>query len=368
LRKDITMNHPKKLLAVTASCAFLLQGAVCASGINPLENEDIVTSHIAPHVTIQDGFQASRVCQAWKKIWDSNMAWQSYAQRLPGYERALESKKKKYPGAQVDYKAVFNTIITPSFILLDTLNSGNNIRANAMSADGRVVVGVAQDGQAGNATRAFRRTEAQGLKFLGTLNGGRDSEATAVSADGRVVVGVAEDGQANNASRAFRWIPNQDLHSLGTFNDGSESTATAVSADGRVIVGMAHDGQAHNDSRAFRWTQEDGLHSLGTLNGGRHSFATAVNADGRVIVGEAEDGQENATRAFIWYNEEIGMILLHKPLVSILPSDVTLDSAKHISADGTIVIGKTKDPAVSWSAYIPRYDVLAREGINLLQQ
>jgi hypothetical protein len=60
----------KKLIALTASCALLIQGAVHASNPNPLDNEDILTSHIAPHLTIQDCFQASRVCRNWNKAFE----------------------------------------------------------------------------------------------------------------------------------------------------------------------------------------------------------------------------------------------------------------------------------------------------------
>ncbi len=67
---------------------------------------------------------------------------------------------------------------------------------------------------------------------LGTL-GGDDGYANAVSADGSVVVGLADS--ADGSRHAFRWIAG-NMTDLGTLG-GNFSYANAVSADGSVVVG-----------------------------------------------------------------------------------------------------------------------------------
>ena len=69
------------------------------------------------------------------------------------------------------------------------------------------------------------------LIWLGTL-GGNGSVANAVSANGSVVVGTALDSNGN--SRAVRWTAATGLQDLGTLG-GDWSEATDVSADGSII-------------------------------------------------------------------------------------------------------------------------------------
>jgi probable HAF family extracellular repeat protein len=108
------------------------------------------------------------------------------------------------------------------------------------------------------------------MQNLGTLAGGR-SEAYAVSADGAVVVGWAEN--AAWQPRAFRWTASGGMQDLGTLG-GSYSEAWGVSADGAVVVGWA-DNAAGRD-RAFRWTASGGMEDLNTtyaslLTNGSHA-------------------------------------------------------------------------------------------------
>jgi probable HAF family extracellular repeat protein len=84
----------------------------------------------------------------------------------------------------------------------------------------------------------------QSLTWLGTLGGG-SSAAYGVSADGRVVVGEAQDfGQIY----AFRWSAENGAQNLNTVYANLLTTgsalwhATAVSPDGRYIVGFGRNG------------------------------------------------------------------------------------------------------------------------------
>ncbi len=89
------------------------------------------------------------------------------------------------------------------------------------------------------------------LLNLGDLAGGVfDSAANAVNADGSVVVGV---GNSGNGNEAFRWTEGSGMVALGDLAGGSfYSYASAVNADGSVVVGF---GTSVNGTEAFRWTE-----------------------------------------------------------------------------------------------------------------
>ena len=90
------------------------------------------------------------------------------------------------------------------------------------------------------------QAHAQSLTDLGTL-GGDESGAAAVSADGSVVVGGAQN--ASNQYRAYRWTSTGGMENLGTTPAGD--TTLYVSADGSTVVGTTEYGS--NQNRAWRW-------------------------------------------------------------------------------------------------------------------
>ncbi len=210
---------------------------------------------------------------------------------------------------------------------------GDESLANAVSADGSVVVGWARN--AAGKHRAFRWTAARGMQDLGTL-GGSVSVATGVSADGSVVVGSAYNAAGQEC--AFRWTAAGGMQDLGTLG-GRESEAWGVSADGSVVVGRAANAAGQN--RAFRWTEAGGMQDLGTLGGGE-SAAFGVSADGSVVVGTAWNDAGDR-RAFRW-TEASGMQDL-----GMLPGG-GWSEAYGISADGSVVVGTAWNAAFRWTA------------------
>jgi probable HAF family extracellular repeat protein len=223
-----------------------------------------------------------------------------------------------------------------SLTWLGTLG-GDISSAHDVSADGSVVVGVAQDSN--GFYRPFRWTPGGGMQDLGTL-GGRHGEATRVSPNGATIVGTASTVDSsdsgyidsvgflslysNNRYHPFRWTQGSGMQDLGTF-EGCCGWGSSVSADGGVVVGWALN--ASGNGRAFRW-ENNQMRDLGTLGGAR-SVALGVSADGGVVVGWAQNASGNR-RAFRWENNQMRDL-------------GTLGGARSvawsISADGGVVVG-----------------------------
>jgi len=259
---------------------------------------------------------------------------------------------------------------------------GYNSEANAVSRDGRRIVGVdnneavvwtesgsqsiplnavfsgaadiSPDGRwiAGGATfydeasntlvqRAFLWDDANQTSIL-LSTPGLEATASGVSADGRVVVGQFREevcGEYENGEcqwwysvyRGYRWVAGVGAQDLGTFG-GELSAAHDVSAEGSVVVGWAYN--ASNQQRAFRWAGS-GLVDLGTL-GGAESVALAVSADGSVVVGQAQDPSNN-WRAFRWRQGQ--MENLNTAYASLLGSGSFLEAASALSPDARFIAG-----------------------------
>jgi len=210
---------------------------------------------------------------------------------------------------------------TQSVSWLGTLG-GNEGEAQAVSADGSVVVGWARNAQ--GQVRAFRWTHTTGMYDLGTL-GGNNSQALDVSADGSVVVGWAEDSQGR--MRAFRWTQSTGMVDLGTLG-GNESSARGISPDGNTIVGWAHN--SSGVARAFYLQSGQSITEIDTRNGSNPACANDVV--GNLVIGEYQDSQ-GRTRAFSWNG-----------YTSNIP-DLGGGSnvAQGISPDGSVIVGSAVD-------------------------
>ncbi|MDY6469411.1 hypothetical protein SKM57_12580 [Acinetobacter faecalis] len=177
--------------------------------------------------------------------------------------------------------------------------------ANAVSGDGRVVVGRALTDN--NNFQAFLHVKGD-LKMtsIGTLNtdNSGNSEAIDVSGTGDVITGNSDINvgfRSNN--QAFRYeINGSKLIGLGTLksDNSGDSSATAISKNGMVIVGFSDTDSGI--TQAFRHDKNDkkmtALGSLRSDNTGP-SYASSVSDDGAIVVGKAinNDGEE---RGVIW--------------------------------------------------------------------
>jgi probable HAF family extracellular repeat protein len=191
--------------------------------------------------------------------------------------------------------------------------------AHAVSDDGNFVVGSHYSPIGGGYQhRAMRwdvtdieTTGAQFGETLGTL-GGNASWANAVSADGRKVVGVASN--ENSQQRAFLWTEgatngvegNEQMRDLGTLG-GAQSFAHGISSNGTFVVGRTSTVDSYNV--AFRWSEETGMESVSNLLTEQGvsigdwilKVANDVSDDGKVIIGTMEvDDDERAFLARLY--------------------------------------------------------------------
>jgi probable HAF family extracellular repeat protein len=172
--------------------------------------------------------------------------------------------------------------------------------AYAISADGRTIIGASLYTQ--GLLEAFRWTQAAGLVHLGFLprNPGvpGNSVAEAISANGSVIVGESRSVNAANGGEAFRWTAAGGMQPLGDLPGGNfASWAYAVSPDGAIVVGRATIEMispfSNSGPRAFVWDAQHGMRDLqqvlidagANLAGWSLTEARGIAADNRTIVG-----------------------------------------------------------------------------------
>jgi uncharacterized membrane protein len=209
--------------------------------------------------------------------------------------------------------------------------AGKEVVAKGISGDGSTVVGAAD-------SQAFAWTAAGGIDGLGGLSAPPfRSAANAISADGLVIVGESLDVMAG-VSESFRYTGGA-MSSVGAF------TATGVSHDGSVIVGY-HNGPTARE--ACRWTAAGGLVGLGTFDDHHQTFALGVSGNGNFVVGYMEDLGTDVQSAWVW-DPTGGMQVLQDVLVNdFAMADVsawTLTRATAISDDGKTVVGRGYNPS-----------------------
>lgn len=181
----------------------------------------------------------------------------------------------------------------PTAFLIPVLPGAPRMVSNgfAISADGRVVVGLSESDLG---DQAFRWTTNGNLQGLGMLAGYTASSAAhAVSADGSVVVGVSS--ASADSFRAFTWTAATGMQPLGELPDWVvRSAALGISADGQTVVGWAEGVDPNYDddkTLCFVWTADAGFHLFGDFLpanvNGTYCKASAVSANARVTVGEA---------------------------------------------------------------------------------
>jgi len=206
--------------------------------------------------------------------------------------------------------------------------------AYGVSADGAVVVGAFPNPE----WRAFRWQNGITQDLGVPSSSYRYSYASAVSADGSVVVGIAQTYSGNQ--HVFRW-ENGVWRVIGTLSGYDSSYPTAVSANGTVVVGRAYNWYYSYwwQYRAFRWTAASGqMQDLGALPGGQGGEALGVSADGAVVVGFTNYNANYSQRRAVRWTAS-GIEDLNTTYASLLTNGSALREARAISPNGRYIVG-----------------------------
>ncbi|MBS1569314.1 MAG: T9SS type A sorting domain-containing protein [Bacteroidetes bacterium] len=244
----------------------------------------------------------------------------------------------------------------------------------AISGDGSTVVGNSwADTTGGYAyTHAIASNGTTGVTDLGTLFFGRSTRANAVNADGSVVVGW-QDFNGPWKSAVWRrnpngsYAPNQYIllnaagDSTDEFNQMGE--CSAVSADGEWIGGY---GDYANNGDPWIWQQDSGVINLGHLPITGTGYTGAMNADASIIVGWF-DGEMwgDPMTPFIWTRSG-GLQDLNSYITDVLGIDLGdqhVNVANAISSDGRYIAGWGTNN-VTFSTFAYRLDLGVNTGIH----
>ncbi|HET6546308.1 MAG TPA: hypothetical protein VFG55_06125 [Rhodanobacteraceae bacterium] len=203
--------------------------------------------------------------------------------------------------------------------------------ARDVSDDG-TAVGLAHD--ADGVAIAFRWTAADGIDRLTVNRPANSSRANAISTDGRTIVGAND--QADGFRSGVIWRDGVPLDLVD--GDGDPvGEASAVSGDGLVVVGTGI--ETANGSEAWRWTAASGVQAIGFIGGSGGASGLGVSDDGNVVVGTS--GAEPDATAVIW-TPAGGMQRLSDYLAGhgvSVPDGWVLNSSNAVSASGEAVAG-----------------------------
>lgn len=263
----------------------------------------------------------------------------------------------------------WTTLGSLGIIIDGTVSGGFGI-----SGDGGTVVGLAWGDTTGGSpahAHAVAHTQTEGLMDLGTLFPGRSTRANAVSADGSVVVGW-QDFNGPWKSAVWRKDPNGGYFanqyllvdaagdSTDEFNQLGE--CSAISADGAWIGGY---GDYANSGEPWIWSEGSGVINLGHLPLTGTGYVAGMSADASVVVGWF-DGElfGDPQTPFIWTQAE-GLLDLNAYVNGLGISTGTshMYAAYCISSDGRYIAGYGVDD-VSFNLFAYRVDLDAASGLG----
>ncbi len=238
---------------------------------------------------------------------------------------------------------------TPSLTILDRPPGRLNTFVSGISADGRAITGYSTGEGISSASYVWHA--ATGYNEFGVgLGGPAGNRANAISADGSVVVGMASI--TLQTTGAFRYAGG--VYTTLPFPAGYNSAgATGASHDGSVVVGSMS-GQGFF-SRAMRWTQDGGMVDIGRARPGDISTGfTGISPSGATALGRSSGG--GAFDAYTW-SQSSGWQLLPAPAGMTGEYDARPTMTND---DGSVVVGTVRtgvidqrDTAVLWVDHQP---------------
>ena len=227
--------------------------------------------------------------------------------------------------------------------------------ANGANYDASLVVGTSYSSNSSRAVRWY----SGGVDNLGVLPG---------YTGGSFGVGIADSGEiagtscaaAGGACQAFLYS-NGTMQGLGFLPGDNSSEALAISrgyidGGGPAIVGTSSNTSNISTVRAFVTDAFNIPRELGNL-GGPVTYPFGVNKDGSVVVGSGYTSSQGGSKAFRWTAHD-GMKTVEQ-LLTAAGVDFTgwsLEFARAVSDDGTIIVGVGTDPngnSQAWFAQLP---------------
>lgn len=201
-----------------------------------------------------------------------------------------------------------------------------------MTSDGSAVVGLGFI--SGWKAHAIKWTQATGLVDLGSTVPTASSRANAISADGSVVVGWQDDDYGDRF--AVYW-KNNVQNFIQKDNNSFTGEGQAVTPDGSAIVGNSEE-----EEGAFVWNVTDGYTSIKHPDPMYVGGASDVSDDGKTVIGYFRPWGAPATagEGFIW-TKETGTLNLNEYVASLGYDDlgITFALPLGISPDGKYIVG-----------------------------
>jgi len=232
--------------------------------------------------------------------------------------------------------------------------------AMGTSGDGRVVVGAGYYGtnpaDPCDLFAAFRWEESTGYVLMPT-QGGQYTRAHAVSADGRVVVGI--DAATTGLWRGVKWVDGKQEFIKGPL--GNVVSAWAVNRDGTVIVGSGCTVDLPlQPPTGWSWTAKGGVecHTAGDpppwvrwvigLGNSYNTYINAVSDDGRVMGGDIQfDTAQGDEESVVWFDGEAVYLrdyLRDHGYPDAFDGHFNTGRITGVSADGRVIVGHNGGP------------------------
>ena len=214
-----------------------------------------------------------------------------------------------------------------------------------MSGEGSAIVGLGWDGC--SHAHGFCWDAMTGMVDLGSLVTTRGSRANAISSDGRLIVGWSD--QATGFRQGARWVDGAWQWLDGDY--GPVGEALGVNSSGSMIVGYAC---GPLNQWAWYWTEETGLTCIaGTVAEPDKTYMNAASDDGRVIGGAVRPEFSPDTEALLWFNLEpvnLRQYLLDRGVSAV--ESWSLSWVVAVSGDGSVIAGTGVGPDLRLHGFV----------------
>lgn len=229
-------------------------------------------------------------------------------------------------------------------LLTDTLQT--NATGYGVSDDGTVVGLSFNDGFVGEAV-AYSWNATDGMSALAVNRPANYSRANAISADGHVIVGWND--QDDGGRTAVIWIDGVPMD-VQDDQGNLVGEASAVTADGGFVVGSSYF-ISLEENGAWRWSAEEGVQLVPGM-----PFAFGVSADGNTVVGST-GFFDNPPRSPMVWRKGVGTVTLADFLAEheiTIPEGWDMSGGlTGISADGNTLVGWAFGP-LGMQSYVIR--------------